>query len=418
MPLTAKRVARLRRKPGRHLDERGLLLQVRSPTNASWLFRYELHGKEHMQGLGSADDFTLKEARARAHVLRQQIADGIDPLAAKEAQQAARKAEAAKAKTFEAAATEYFEAHKAKWRSIRGPRQQFLSSLKAYVFPIIGKMPVGTIETPLVLQVMEQKSADGEKLWDAHQSTARRVLRRIEAVLDWATVRKYRTGDNPARWDGYLSEALPTTKKVKPMASLPYKEVPPFMAELRKLKGVAHRALEFTILTAVRRGATYGATWDEIDLEKKLWVIPADTSADRNKANRETIIPLSDRALEILKAAPREQGNPHIFIGEKASGLSKTAMREVIKRMGFEDKTTTHGFRSSFRTWTAEQTTTEHHVAEAAMQHVVKDGVERAYQRGALIDKRRKLMEAWSRYCAGPATGNVIQGDFKKRKRA
>jgi integrase len=397
--LTAKRVDRLRKKPGRYLDQRGLYLQIGENRNGSWILRYERSGHERMLGLGSIHDFSLKEARELAREARQKLAKGIDPIQAKREDRAAKALELAKTVTFESAAQQYHDQHKGKWK----PRHalQFANSLKEYAFPKIGKLSCAAIDTGLVLKCIEP-------IWNTKTETASRVRGRIEAVLDWATVRGYRTGDNPARWKGHLSNVLPARgeiQKTKHYPALPYSQIPVFMAALRSREGTAARALEFLILTAARSSEVTGALWPEIDLGSKLWTVPAG----RIKGGKEHKVPLSDRALAILKGLPdeKEKGNPFIFMGTR-KGLSNMSMPVLLRRMNYQN-ITVHGFRSTFRTWAAEMTGYPNHVVEMALAHVIGSKVERSYQRGALLDKRRRLMAEWSKYCSGPTiTGEVV----------
>jgi integrase len=390
MALTTKRIAKLS-KPGRYGDGHGLYLQVMSRTNRSWLLRYDRNGRgERWMGLGPLHTIDLAEARERARKARQQLLDGVDPLDARKAEHAARSVEAARTITFEKAAQAYYDAHERKWRN-RKHAAQFLSSLKAHAFPKIGGLPVASIDTGLVLKVVEP-------IWGDITETASRVRGRIESVLDWATVRGYRTGDNPARWRGHLSEVLPAREqiqKTKHHAALPFADLPEFVATLHEREGVAARALEFTILTAARTGEVIGATWVEIDLEQKVWTVPAG----RIKGGREHRVPLSERALEILRALPREKNNRFVFIGPRKGGLSNMAMTSTLLRMERGD-ITVHGFRSTFRDWAAERTNYPNHVVEMALAHVVGDKVEAAYRRGDLFAKRARLMAEWARYCA------------------
>ena len=415
--LTVKRIARL--KKGRYSDGGGLYLQVNESGSKSWVFKYERtlrdgngqsKRKETMMGLGGLATFGLAEARERARLLRQQIKDGIDPLAAKRTAKAERELAAAKALTFSEAAQQYFDQHESKWRNAKH-RAQFIATLRDYAFPVIGSLPVAAVDTGLVLKVLEQKVAaergyPAGPLWQARPETASRLRGRIESVLGWATVRGYRQGDNPARWRRHLSEALPARNgiaKVEHHAALPYVELPAFMAELRQREGVAAQALEFTILTAARTGEVIGARWDEIDLKAGVWTVPAG----RMKAGKEHRIPLAPRAVELLKNLYREDGNDFLFIGSQAgSGLSNMAMTTVLRRMGRGD-ITVHGFRSCFRDWAAERTNFPRDVAEMALAHVVGDKVEAAYRRGDLFAKRKALMEAWAKYCETP----VLTGD-------
>jgi integrase len=388
MGLTQKRIEKLT-APGRYSDGHQLYLQVQSRTNKSWLFRYTFGGRERFMGLGPLHTIDLEEARERARQARKALLDGADPLAVRSAEAAQRALEAARTITFEAAATAYYESHEASWKNAKH-RQQFLNTLKTYVFPKIGKLPVADIDTGLVLKCIEP-------IWQGKTETANRTRGRIEAVLDWATVRGYREGDNPARWRGHLSEVLPARGKIQKTnhhAALPIGEVPAFMTALREQQGVAARALEFTILTAARTGETIGARWSEIDFDNATWTVPAG----RMKASKEHRVPLSKPALQLLADVPREKNNPFIFIGPYKAGLSNMAMAATLQRMGRND-ITVHGFRSTFRTWAGERTRYQAHVIEMCLAHQIGSAVERAYARGDLFAKRARLMAEWGRYC-------------------
>jgi integrase len=397
--LTIKRVERLR-DPGRYSDGQGLYLQVVNALNRSWVFRYERAGRERFMGLGPVHTLNLAEARAKARKARQLLLEGIDPLDARADELRARVEAAQKRLTFREAAQAYNDAHERKWGNAKH-RAQFLSSLKTYAFPVLGNMPVAEIDTPAVLRAIEPQ-------WLTKTETLSRVRGRIEAVLDWAKVRGYRTGDNPATWKT-IGKALPARSdiaKVEPHPALPYLELPAFMAALRQRDGVAARALEFLILTAARTGEVTGALWSEVDLDAKVWTVPAG----RMKGGREHRVPLSGSAGALLLALYREDGNPHVFIGSAAgSGLSSQGMTQVLKRMNRTD-ISVHGFRSSFRDWAAEQTNFPREVPELALAHAVGDKTERAYQRGDLLKKRVALAEAWARYATSPPVaraGNV-----------
>jgi integrase len=398
MALTAKRIARLVRKsPGRHHDGHGLYLQVVNPKSASWILRYVRHGKERMLGLGPVHLIGLKQARERARAARLQILDGIDPVEDRKAKKAERALAAAKTVTFADCARQYHAQHEGKWKSAKH-REQYLGTLEQYAFPVFGSLPVAEIDTGLVLKVLEP-------IWTSKMETARRVRGRIETVLDWAGVRGYRSGDNPARWKGHLAEVLPARSvSAQPHhAALPYDELPTFMAELRARSGSGARALEFTILTAARSGEVLGAKWDEIDLASKTWTVPAS----RMKAGQPHRVPLAGRALELLNELYTEEGNDFVFIGGRGAGLSTMAMPHVLKQI--RPEVTVHGFRSTFRTWADEQTSHPHHVVEQALAHSIGSAVERAYRRGDLFEKRRKLMASWAGYCARPAaTATVV----------
>jgi integrase len=396
LPLSAKRVARLK-GAGRYHDGlvRGLWLQITDSGARSWILRYELHGKERMMGLGSASDFTLKEARDRARSARQLLADGIDPLADKHAKAAAAKAAAAKAMTFAQATLAYLSQHEGKWRSA-AHRNDVVSSLQTYAIPIIGGMDIASIDLPQVLRVIEPH-------WKTKTVTMDRVRGRIQAVLDWATVRKHRSGDNPARWSGFLDQILPAPRMIAPVkhhSALDYREVPAFMASLRADDSIAARALEFLILSAARSGEVRGATWDEIDLDNATWTIPAS----RMKGRREHRVPLTRPALDLLRALPREHNNNHVFVGPTAGrGMNKMAMARVMGRRDV----TIHGFRSAFSDWAHESTAHSTHAIELALAHAVGDATERAYRRKDMVTKRARLMADWAKYCASPTRASA-----------
>ncbi len=357
-------------------------------------------------GLGPLRDFSLKEARERARAARQLKADGIDPIEAKKAARAAAALEAAKVITFEEATRQYYDQHERKWTN-RKHAAQFLSTMKSYVFPFIGRLPVAAVDTGLVLKCVEP-------IWKDKTETASRVRNRIEMVLGWATVRGYRTGDNPARWRGHLENVLPARSQIQPTdnhAALPYAEISTFMAALRERTAVPARALEFLILTATRSGAVIGARWEEIDLKAKLWTVPSSRVGAKITGNRPRRVPLADRAIEILRTMPREDRNPHVFVGKRAgASMGKSMMAKMLARL--RPDVTVHGFRSTFKDWAAERTNYANIVSEAALWHSVSDKVEAAYRRGDLFEKRRKLMTDWARYCATTmqekATGSVV----------
>ena len=403
MKLTAKKVLKLLKVPGRHPDGDGLILQVTGPGNASWLFRYTRNGRERWMGLGSIKTFSLAEARLRAKGMRQQLADGIDPLEQKRAAKVQRELEAARGMTFEQATRAYHTQHSGKWRSVKHGRD-FMSSIARYAFPIIGNLPVAAIDTALVLKILEQPIGAEGSFWSSRPETSDRVRGRIEAILDWAKVRGIRSGDNPSRWRGFLDQVLPARGPTKHHAALPYADVPAFLGALRARGGIDALALEFLVLTAARAGEVLGAVHSESDLNEKVWTIPAG----RTKSGREHRVPLSDRALEILRSVPREAGNDHLFPGRIAGrGLGHVSFHYLLDRMGVD--VTVHGFRSSFRDWAAEQTSFAHEVAEQALAHAVGDTVTRAYRRTDLFEKRRQLMQAWAKFCSRPMpAGEVV----------
>jgi len=322
---------------------------------------------------------------------------------------ATAKAAAAKRLTFAEAARRYFDQNESKWRNARH-RDQFLGTLRMYAFPVLGDMDVATIDTPDILRAVEPH-------WTSTAVTVDRTRGRIEQIIDWAIVRGHRpAGPNPARWKGHLDQVLPAPRKVAPIAhhnAMAFAGVPAFMAALHQQDTVAARALEFLIHTAARTSEVIGATWDEIDLDGKTWTVPAN----RMKAGREHRVPLSARVIDLLRAMPREDGNPFVFAGPRAgAGLSRMALPLVMRRMGQNGQTTIHGFRSSFRDWAGETTSFAHDICEAALAHVRGDHSVRAYARGDLFDKRRKLMEAWAKFCTAPPakTGVKVVGIRRK----
>jgi len=386
--------------PGRYHDGGGLYLQVRDACRKSWLFRYMVHGQARAMGLGPADDFSLAEARAKAAECRRLLHDGIDPIQARQDRQTQERLESARAITFRQCAEAYVAAHKTGWRNPKHA-DQWESTLSAYAYPFLGALPVQQVDVALVMKAVEP-------IWKTKTETASRVRGRIESVLDWATTRGHRRGDNPARWRGHLENLLPRRSKVQKVEhhpALPYEKVGEFMAELRAQEGAAARALELLILTATRTSETIGATWNEIDLDRGLWTIPAD----RIKAGREHRVPLGPGALAIVNEMAKARTSVFVFPGRKAGKpLSNMALLALLKRMKRADLTA-HGFRSTFRDWAAEQTTYPREVAEMALAHAIGDKVEAAYRRGDLFEKRRRLMDAWAAFCSKKAkTGQVV----------
>ena len=391
--LTVKGIEKLPQGRYRDRESRGLYLQVTPSDTKSWIFRFELNHKERFMGLGAYPDFSLKQARERATAARQLLTDGIDPIEARDAKIEEQEKQARKAAvipTFKEAAERYFKIHGAKWRNYKH-RKQFLSTLEAYAYPKLGTLRVNEIVTDDVRLAIEP-------IWSKIPETASRVRGRIENVLSWAIANGYCEGTNPARWPDNLEHLLPAIgliSKVNHHAALPYDQMPEFWAQLNTREGIAARSLEFLILTAARTGEVIGAQWDEIDLKNKIWVVPAE----RMKAKKEHRIPLSDRAVEILKALPIEGRNDFVFIGpSKGSSLSNMGMAAVLKRMERSD-ITVHGFRSTFRDWAAETTGYPNHIVEMALAHTIGNAVEKAYRRGDLLEKRKRLMQDWAKFC-------------------
>ncbi len=405
--LSERRVAQLARKRGARSmhavgGAAGLYLHVGKTGSASWVLRYTFKGKPAFKGklhdydrwelgLGSYLKLSLAEARALALKKHALIAQGINPLLEKRKQRDESIADAAKFKTFQQCVDGYLDAHGDGWRNPRH-RGQWRTSLEKYACPTIGAMNVAAIDTALVLKILEP-------IWKSKTETATRVRSRIENVLTWATVRKYRQGENPARWKGHLDQLLAKPSKiatVKHFAALPYRDMGAFMKALRAQEGIGAAALEFAILTAARSGEVRGAIWDEIDLSARTWSIPAE----RMKAKRDHVVPLSDAAVAVIEKMSAHPVGDLVFPGAKeARPLSDMSMTAVLRRMGHGDLTA-HGFRSSFRDWAAESTAYPAEMAEMALAHSIGNKVEAAYRRGNLFDKRVRMMRDWAKHCA------------------
>ena len=390
-------------KPGRHADGGGLHLLVKESGARSWVYRFMLNGKSRDVGLGAAgpDGISLADARDARAALRLKVKAGVDPLAERQ-QEAAKALAAAQASqvagiTFKVVAEAYIEANEGSWRNDKH-RQQWKNTLATYVYPVIGDLPVAEVATAHVLQILEP-------IWKAKPETASRVRGRIETILDAAKARGYREGENPARWRGHVAQILPARAKLTRghHKAMPYGTLPSFVGALHKREAVAALALEFTILTAARTGEVIGAKWGEVDLDQAVWTIPAI----RMKAGKEHRVPLSERAVDILRST-QGLGKEWLFPATKGASMSGMAMAMLLRRMDID--VTVHGFRSGFRDWCAECTGYAHEVAEMALAHTIDNKVERAYRRGDLFDKRRRLMDEWAAYCAsgaGAAGDNV-----------
>jgi integrase len=404
--LTALGVDRIIR-PGMYADGNGLYLRVTPDKTKNWVYRYMLHGRPRWMGLGPLHTISLADARIRAADCRKRRYDGIDPIETRRAEKLKKKLEAARAVTFKQCCERFIAAHRAGWHNAKHA-SQWTNTLATYVEPELGKLPVQEIDTALVMKVLEP-------IWATKPETASRVRQRIEAVLDWAAVKHFRTGENPARWRGHLEKALPARSKVRRVehhAALPYSEMGTFMAALHEQEGVAARALEFAILTAARTSEVLLSRWSEFEARGKPWIVPAD----RMKAKREHRVPLSARAVEIIDSMKTLAGHDppagrFVFPGAAIEKpLSNMALLMLLRRMGRGDLTV-HGFRSTFRDWVSERTNYPSEVAEMALAHTVASKVEAAYRRGDLFERRRRMMADWSTFCAQPdklQTGNNV----------
>jgi len=388
--LTARTVE-TKKVQGYFADGGNLYLRITESLTKGWVFIYVRNGKRTEMGLGSVSNLTLEQAREKATDLRKQLSNGIELLTEKRQQENERKLQIAKSMTFQQCAEAYINAHKAGWKNPKHI-QQWQNTLAQYAFPVFGNFDVKTIDTALITKCLEP-------IWLTKNETAGRVRGRIESVLDWATARKFRTGENPARWRGHLDKLLAKPSKIQKTehhSALAYTEINPFIEQLRQQEGIAAKCLEFTILTATRTGETIGATWAEIDLQTKIWTIPAE----RMKAKREHRVPLTSQALKILNEMAAIRFNDYVFPSNK-KGLSNMAMLTLLRRME-RAEITVHGFRSTFRDWAAESTAYPSEVVEMALAHTIKNQVEAAYRRGDLLEKRSSLMEAWAKYCNAP----------------
>ena len=394
----------------------GLHLQITPTGGRSWILRTTVGKLRRDVGLGGFPAVTLAQARDKAREARAKIESGVDPVEARKAAKAALAAAQRRGLTFDAATKAYLETKLEGFKNAKH-RQQWENTLATYAAPEIGKMLVQEIETQDVLRVLKP-------IWSDKTETASRVRGRIEAVLSWATVSGHRKGDNPARWAGNLKELLPAASKVAKSDNQPalaLDDVANWFAALRKREGMGARALEFLALVAARSGEVRGARWDEFDLTKNIWSIPAD----RMKMDREHRVALSGDAVALLKALPRMEGNDLVFPAPRGGELSDMTLSAVMKRMhesevakdrpGVLDRASKrpavpHGMRSTFRDWAAERTTYPGEMAEVALAHKISNAVEAAYRRGDMIEKRRAMMTAWAEFLGGARrSGTVVK---------
>jgi integrase len=386
---------------------RGLYLQVsqserngvKAPEHGvtrSWIYRYvsPVSGKSRWMGLGPADVIGLADARELAFEARKKVKLGRDPINERRDAKMAARIERAKLLTFKECADQFLKVHSPTWRNDTHRRQWF-TTLETYAYPIIGTLPVAEIDVALVLRVLNP-------VWSRAPETASRLRGRIEKVLDWATARKYRIGDNPAKWSGHLEHLLKALPRPdKHHAALPFTELPAFMADLRAREALPARAMEFSILTAARTTEAIGARWEEID--GAVWTVPAE----RMKGGKAHRVPLSHRALEILEDLHRD-GSGFIFPGTRVGKpMSRSNMLREL-RGKHAAGVTVHGFRSTFSDWARERTAYPRDVIEMALAHSVKDKSEAAYRRMDALPKRAKLMQAWADYCYAPVVEATV----------
>jgi integrase len=375
----------------------GLLLQIRPSGSRYWVYRTHIAGKRCNIGIGSTGEYTLAGAREEARELRRQVRGGRNPIEERRQQRKTMKAEQSRRVTFKDAwlgfwadkRTEFSEATAHHWES----------SMDRHILPVIGSRIVPEIDKTDIESVLRP-------LWETKTVTAKKLRGRMERVLSWSTVKGYREGDNPARWNDNLKEILPSggnVHKTTHLRALQVSDAPDFMAELRHRNGIAARALEFTILTAVRSGESRGALWSEIDFKRGSWNIPAE----RMKMSLPHIVPLSDRALNVLDQV-RGMSNNALFPAPRSEFLSDMSLLAVLKRMGWHDRTTVHGFRAVFKSWANEVVDVPDFVSEMALAHSVGDSIQKAYRRSDLWAKRLRLMREWSKFLGFTEAGGAV----------
>jgi integrase len=385
--LTARTVATLSAQ-GKHSDGGGLYLRIDGVAGSirrRWIMRYVWRGRTREMGLGGYPLVSLADARKGRDVAEQLVRAGQDPIAEKEE---AERGSLAKP-TFGEIADALIEAKGPEWRNEKH-RAQWRMTLEMYAAPLRSR-PVDEIDTPDILSVLQP-------IWKTKPETASRLRGRLESVIDAARAKGHVPANdaNPARWRGHLDKLLPKrlTLSRGHHAALPYVEMPAFIAELRPRGAMAALALEFCVLTAARSGEVYGARWNEFDLANKLWTVPAA----RMKAGREHRVPLSGRAVSILRHLEEARTSEFVFPGQRATKpLSSMAMEMLLRRLKMT--VTVHGFRSAFRDWAGNETEFARELAEAALAHVIGDKAEQAYRRGDALERRRALMDAWAHFC-------------------
>ena len=388
----------------------GLLLQVRKPKKdgaqipRSWILRVKVGDQRQPIGLGSYPQVSLAVAREQAAKHVMEAKQGVNLKAKKRAQRSSLISAASKNKTFKECAEAYMDAHSSDYTNEKH-RKQWPATLVTYAYPLIGNMLVSDIAMRDVRNVLEQETTAGKalkgKLWNVKTETAKRLLGRIKTVLDYATVSEYRTGTNPAQWKGYLSTQLASPKNLQKKEhhpAVPYLHIGDFMSKLRSNPSLSAKALEFLILTAVRSGSVRNAEWSEIDLDNALWIIPAE----HTKARQEHRVPLQPQAIKLLKELSKVPGTNLIFPSRNNKVLSDMAFNQIMRGMRERGELTfegvPHGFRSTFRDWSAERTSYSDEIRKAASGHAIGDSVKEAYQRTDLLDKRRSLMNEWANF--------------------
>lgn len=373
----------------------GLYLYLNDAAGSSWVLRVTVNEVREYMGLGPYPEVGLGEARTKAKEAKESFKQGINPKLQRKELASELKAKQESLKTFAEAASAYIDAHGDSWKSEKH-RAQWRSTLETYVYPVFGDLYVKDVGQEQVMRVLEP-------IWKTKNETASRLRGRIESVLDWAKVRGYRAGDNPAGWKGHLDKLLPAPNKVakvKHHRAVPFAQMPEFMKALRSREGFSPRALEFAILCAARSGEVRGALWSEIDFDEKMWIVPAD----RMKAGKEHRVPLSRAALRLLKSLPRMEGSDHVFPGRLGGELSDMSLSKVTRDMAVD--AVPHGFRSTFRDWVGDATNYPRDLVETALAHTLDNKTEAAYRRGDALEKRRVLMADWDAFLSGNHLGD------------
>ena len=403
-PLQVKQL----KKPGAHAvgGVAGLRLKIDDAGGSSWILRAMVNGQRRDMGLGGFPDVTLAQAREKARAARALIDAGDDPIQARQEARSASVAAKARVRTFDQCVEAFMTAKSGEWKNAKH-KAQWQSTLDTYVTPIFGKVLVRAVDVTLVLTVLEP-------IWASKTETASRLRGRIETILDWATARGYRTGENPARWRGHLDQLLAKPRKIKQVKhhpAIPVDSIATFMADLSAVEGSSAQALRFAVLTAARSGEVRGARWPEIDMEAKVWTVPAE----RMKAKKEHRVPLSTQAMKLLKKLPRFEEHDLLFPGRKSDApLSDMSLTTSMRRLGYKDAAgdlcVPHGCRSTFRDWAGDRSNWPREMAETALAHALDSAVEAAYRRGDMLTKRARMMQDWADFCLPPVKREPVKG--------
>lgn len=385
------------KKPGKHSDGNGLYLAISKTQARSWIFRYMLYGKRREMGLGSLDVVSLSEARDRATKCRKLMESGFDPIKQRDDERLELQIKSSMSKAFKACALEYIDLQKKSWTDQKRQVREWTNSLENHAFKTLGHIPVSMITTEMVVNALRP-------IWYDKCETATRVLNRISRILGYAKAMKYRSGENPARWEDTIDQIFPPKSEIAPvqhMPSMSREELPDFFALIHGSDDIALKALEFKILTTLRTQAVALAEWTQFDLQARVWEIPAQIM----KMKRPHFVPLTDRMIEILLFMKKISMNQYVFPGRfYGRHMCKESMRIAMRRLG--RKEVPHGFRATFSTWVAECTSYPKDIREMALAHAIEDDTEASYQRGDMLEKRRPLMEDWGNFCASKVSAS------------